>query len=86
MVNTTFIHNELHILRTQRLWKVPNVRTVKYGTETMRYIGPKTWDILPKSIKLSKSLTEFKRKVKLWKPEECTCRLCKIYITNLGFL
>ena len=49
-------------------------------------MGPKTWDIVPPEIKESKSLLEFKQKIKRWIPTECTCRLCKSYIYNLGFL
>ena len=63
-----------------------NVRTVQYGTETLTYLGPKIWKQLPNDIKESDSLSQFKRKIKLWKPEECPCRLCKRFITNLGFL
>ena len=75
-----------HDLRNKRSWETYNVRTVKYGTETIRYMGPKTWDSVPTEIKESRSLLEFKNRIKTWKPNECTCRLCKSYIHNLGFL
>ena len=35
-------HVNVHDLRNKRCWKIPNVRTVSYGTETIR--GPKTWE------------------------------------------
>ena len=73
-------------LRNKSFWETDNVRTVKYGTETIRYMGPKTWDLVPCDIKVSKSLLEFKAKIKKWKPNGCTCRLCRPYIYNLGFL
>ena len=73
-------------LRNKRYWEISNVRTVRYGTETIRYRGTKTWDILPLNIKESKTLSEFKAKIKLWKPTECTCRLCKIFVPELGFI
>ena len=75
-----------HDLRNKRCWETYNVRTVNYGTETIRYRGPKTWELVPTDIKESKSLTEFKYKIKKWKPQGCTCRLCKTYIYNLGFI
>ena len=75
-----------HDLRNNRSWETFNVRTVKYGTETIRHMGPKTWDIVPSEIKVSTSLLEFKQKIKRWIPNECTCRLCKSYIYNLGFI
>ena len=76
----------VHYLRNSRYWKIPKVRTVGYGTETIRYRGPKTWELLPKEIKEAKSLIEFKSKIKAWKPQGCTCRLCKLFISHLGFL
>ena len=36
-----------------------NVRTVRYGTETLAHLGPKIWSIIPKSIKELKTLKQF---------------------------
>ena len=79
-------HINTHDLRHKRLWEIPKISSVYCGSETLRYRGPLTWDLLPDSIKDSKSLGEFKIKIKGWKPHECTCRLCKTYIFNLGFI
>ena len=73
-------------LRNKRCWDVPKVRTVYNGTETIRFRGPKIWSIVPSEIKNSNSLTEFKYRIKGWKPSECTCRLCRTYVQNLGFI
>ena len=73
-------------LRSQRCWKSYNVRTVGFGTETFTYRGQKTWHLLPDSIRNSQTLKEFKVKIKHWTPAGCTCRLCKTYIHNLGFI
>ena len=75
-----------HDLRNRRYWAQNNIRTVRHGTETISFIGPKTWDIVPQYIKDSQSLIEFKSKIKQWKPTECSCRLCKIFVPELGFL
>ena len=40
-----------HDLRNKRTWESYNLRTVKYGTETVRYRGPKTWKLVPNDIK-----------------------------------
>ena len=53
-------------LRKNRLWETCKVKSVYFGTETIRYRGPKTWDILPQNIKDSKTLTKFKIKIKNW--------------------
>ena len=73
-------------LRNNRIWATYNVRTVYHGMETLSFRGPKTWDILPQSLKEAKSLKHFKNEIKKWKPEGCTCRLCKKYVEKLGFL
>ena len=83
------VFEEQHIpygLRNDRTWASSNIRTVYNGTETISFRGPKTWQLLPDNIKESKSLYDFKKKVRKWKPEGCTCRLCKIFISDLGFL
>ena len=67
-------------------FKSRNVRTVAYGTETLSFIGPKIWSLIPDDIKLSASLSEFKRKIKLWKPVNCPCRLCKSFVKGVGFV
>ena len=79
-------HISSHDLRVQRSWEISKVRTVHYGTETVRFRGPKIWEMLPTDIKDSNTLQEFKFRVKHWRPNDCTCRLCKTYIHNLGFI
>ena len=86
LVQELFIQGNLQNLQNEKDWEIPKVRTVNNGIETIRYRGPKTWDLVPNEIKTSKSLSEFKIKIKAWKPQGCTCRLCKLYICNLGFL
>ena len=76
-------HVNTYDLRRNKTWDIPCVKTVEHGTETIRYRGPKTWELLPAYIKDSKSLPEFRAKIKLWKP---TCRLCKTYLANVGFI
>jgi len=76
----------VHDLRNRRCWDIPQVRTVCYGLESIRYRGPKTWESLPDDIKQAKSLPEFKLKIKAWRPANCTCRLCKTFVANLGYI
>ena len=61
-------------------------KSVRYGEETLRSLGPKVWHILPSDIKSSQNLVIFKTRIKLWIPKNCPCRLRKPYIVNLGFL
>ena len=63
--------NKTYNLRKNCDFKTDNVRTTYSGTETLRFRGPKTWDLVPDDIKSSTDLSEFKRKIKAWKPEGC---------------
>ena len=62
-----------------------NVKKVTHGTETLAHLGPKIWSIIPADMKIF-SLSIFTKKIRKWKPEICPCRLCKIYVKDLGFV
>ena len=62
------------------------VNSVRIGTESISFFGPKIWDLVPSDVKLSQSLSIFKRKIKKWVPLQCPCRLCKIYLQHVGFI
>ena len=78
---------ELFVLKTSGKddFTLPKAKTVNRGLETIRYRGPKTWKLIPEDIKEAKSLAEFKAKIRLWKPTECDCRLCKAYVKDIGY-
>ena len=38
------------------------IKTVRYGTETITYLGPKIWSIIPDEIRESASLETFRQK------------------------
>ena len=61
-------------------------QTNLYGIDTIRFVGQKLWQTLPREIKESQSLEIFKRNIKTIRPFDCSCKLCKNFITNLGFL
>ena len=73
-------------LRNERAFKIENIKTVRYGSETISFWGPKIWELIPNEIKNAMSLQEFKSKIRQWKPTKCTCRICKTYIHQLGFI
>ena len=48
-----------------------NIKNAHYGLQSVRYLGPKIWELVPNNIKYSNSLRKFKKLIKSWKPEEC---------------
>ena len=79
-------HLNSYEMRDERSWNVPKVKTVSWGTESIRYRGLLTWKLIPESIRNSESLEKFKNEIKSWKPSNCACRLCKTFVPNLGFI
>ena len=73
-------------LRNYNSFKRRRVNSVWHGTESVSYLGPKIWDLVPNEIKESESLNGFKLKIKRWVPEGCPCRICKIYLGQVGFI
>ena len=73
-------------LRNNNSFKRRRVKSVWHGTESVSYLGPKIWDLVPNEIKESESLNGFKFKIKRWVPEGCPCRICKIYLGQVGFI
>ena len=65
---------------------VPIVKSVHKGLESLNYLGPKIWELLPLDIKETETFSQFKAKIKKWNLQNCPCRLCKIYSQNVGFI
>ena len=73
-------------LRNELRSKSRNIRTVRYGIETATFVGSRIQSYMPSELKESTSLNEFRSKIKAWKPENCSCKLCKIYLQRIGYL
>ena len=64
---------------------LPKVWTNMYGIDTVRVVGQKLRQSMPKEIEESQTLKIFKRNIKAI-PLNCSCKLCKSYTVNLGLL
>ena len=67
--------NVTYNFREKSTFETKNIKSVYYGSETIFFIGPKIWELLPSNIKHSENLDIFKSNIKSWKPENCSCRL-----------
>ena len=89
-LNQTFMKNiftERNIqdsLRSENHLRLPKVKTTTY-IENFQYRGCHLWSSLPRETKDSDTLAEFKRKIKSCDGNTCICRLCKVFIKDLGF-
>ena len=73
-------------LRHTRQFLARPVKSVYYGTESISFLAPKIWEIVPEDIKASETVAEFKTKIKIWIPDNCPCRLCRTFVPKLGFI
>ena len=62
------------------------VHSVYHGMESLSFLCPKIWDLVPLELKQLESLEVFKLKIKKWILFECPCRLCRTYIQQVGFV
>ena len=45
-------------------FKREKVKTIHYGIQSIRYLGPKIWNMVPNNIKNCSSLNKFKNSIK----------------------
>ena len=60
--------------------------TEQYSIETASSIDPKLWGKLLTEIKNSKSLEEYKARIKSWVYKNSPCKICKLLIKHVGNL
>ena len=58
----------------------------KFGFETVSTIGAILWNGLPAELKNAESLKVLKQKIELWRPNDCSCKICRKFIKNLGYI
>ena len=72
--------------RNLPFFKSRHVRTVFNGEESLSYLAPKIWELVPSELKDLDELEDFKKKIKHWRTTSCPCRNCKVYIQGVGFI
>ena len=75
-----------HSLRINSDFAIPNVRSVFHRCESISYLRPKIWDIVPLELNELISVAAFKKGIKERKPKNWLHRLYKKYVSNLGFI
>ena len=55
---------------------VKRINTSRFGTQSLRSLGPKIWNNLPSNIKSETSFLKFKKYIKTWLGPKCSCKVC----------
>ena len=80
------VKETIYGFRTGNSLKTTVPRTTNYGIESISYLASNIWSQIPVEIKNCNTLVKFKNMIKKWTPTSCPCRLCKVYIANVGFI
>ena len=73
-------HEKKHVtydLRIQNLCKLPQIKTQGYGQESLSFRGSFLWNTLDDTIKNQPTLAAFKKRIKDWAGDKCTCKICR---------
>ena len=73
-------------LRNKGPFAKSRIDSVQFGENSLKFLGTKIWELVPKEIKDTDTLDKFKVLIKKWVPKPCPCRLCKTYVHRLGFV
>ena len=57
--------------------QIPKINQVRFGTKSLRGIGPKIWNTLSYHIKTSENIDIFKKIIKNWNGVECKWVVCQ---------
>jgi len=70
---------ELNTIRNpeRKMLMVKVIESKKYGTDSLRHMGPKIWNCLSPELKNTKNLTIFKGLIKSWNGPSCNCNACQ---------
>ena len=64
------IQNPSYSLRSSsNQFRRENIKSVHHGLQSVGYLGPKIWELVPNNIKCYSSLSKFKKIIKSWKRE-----------------
>ena len=55
---------------------VKRINTSRFGTKSLRSLGPKIWNNLPSNIKSETSFLKFKKYIKTWLGPKCRYEVC----------
>ena len=64
-------------LRIQNHCKVPQIKTQGYGQESLFFRGTFLWNTVDVTVKNLPALAAFKKRIKDWAGDKCTCNICR---------
>ena len=81
-----FNENATFYTRNKIKFYLRAVKSVTFGSETLSHMTLKIWELVPVEIKNVESVVCFERATEKLKPMICPCRLCRMYVFQVGFV
>ena len=81
-----FNENATFYTRNKIKFYLRAVKSVTFGSETLSHVTLKIWELVPVEIKNVESVVCFERATEKLKPMICPCRLCRMYVFQVGFV
>ena len=80
-------HQKVNHYNLQNLYQFSILYTnsVFNGQGSISYLSLLIWQLVPSEFKDVHTFSAFKAAIKNWKPKNCSCRICKTYVGNVGF-
>ena len=66
-------------------FKIPWAHSVLSGAESLKFLGPKIWALVPNQIKQLESLGKLRNSIKQWTPTSVLADYAKDMFIGLGF-
>ena len=73
-----FMQRELtYDLRIKNTLQIPPTRTISFGINSLAFRESILWNTMPDTIKSAKNVFRFKKGIKAWNGDKCSCNICK---------
>ena len=73
-----FVQRELtYDLRIKNTLQIPPTRTVSLGISSLAFRGSILWNAIPDTIRSAENVFRFKKGIKAWNGNRCSCNICK---------
>ena len=73
-----FVQRELtYDLQIKNTIQIPSTKTISFGIKSLAFGGSTLWNSMPDTIKSVENVFRFKKGIKAWNGDKCSCNICK---------
>ena len=80
------LNQSIVVTRNRTEFKSRSINSELHGKNSLSFLGPKIWELIPKNLREIENLKKFKSKIKHWILSTCPCRACRPFAKGVGLL